>query len=212
MEQISMNTKIGEIYICQVPFVDKPKKSKPRPVLVISEENSKGDISVIAGTSKEIEWKNEECLIFTPNDMIDYLLKDDTVFPITKQLLISKNMLKTRVGMLNSISLQKVLKALSFNQTKNYYKTIHKPLQNQQFIEEKSKVNYAGRVFDENEMINLIDSSLDFWLTYGKYSKEFEKNLAEFLGVRYSLLVNSGSSANLLAFYALTSPLLKNRQ
>ena len=84
MEQVSMNAKIGEIYICQVPFIDNPKKSKPIPVLVISKENSKGDISVIAGTSKETEWKSEECFIFSPNDMMDCLLEDDTVFPVSK--------------------------------------------------------------------------------------------------------------------------------
>ena len=58
----------------------------------------------------------------------------------------------------------------------------------------------------------LVDSALDFWLTYGEYSKRFEKELAKYLGTKYALLVNSGSSANLLAFFALTSPLLKDRQ
>ncbi|TNO65850.1 aminotransferase class I/II-fold pyridoxal phosphate-dependent enzyme, partial [Campylobacter coli] len=58
----------------------------------------------------------------------------------------------------------------------------------------------------------LIDSSLDFWLTYGAYSERFEKELADFLGIKWAFLVNSGSSANLLAFYTLTSPLLKERQ
>jgi CDP-6-deoxy-D-xylo-4-hexulose-3-dehydrase len=96
--------------------------------------------------------------------------------------------------------------------TKEYYELVHKPIQNKEFIEGTSRVNYAGRVFDEQEMINLVDSSLDFWLTYGNYSKLFEKKLAEFLGVRWAFLVNSGSSANLLAFYALTSPLLGDRQ
>lgn len=84
--------------------------------------------------------------------------------------------------------------------------------QNTTFVKGKSKINYAGRVFDEKEMVNLVDCALDFWLTFGEYSKKFEKGLAEYLGVRYALLVNSGSSANLLAFFALTSPLLKNRQ
>lgn len=75
----------------------------------------------------------------------------------------------------------------------------------------KSRINYAARVFDKNEIVNLVDSSLEFWLTYGHYSKEFEQKFAEYLGVRYALLVNSGSSANLLAFMALTSPLLGER-
>lgn len=104
------------------------------------------------------------------------------------------------------------LKNEILQKTKEYYELVHKPQQEKIFIEGKSRVNYAGRVFDEKEMINLVDSSLDFWLTYGSYSKIFEKKLAEYLGVRWAFLVNSGSSANLLAFYALTSPLLGDRQ
>jgi len=103
------------------------------------------------------------------------------------------------------------LKKEILEKVKEYYNLVHKPAQTKEFIEGKSRVNYAGRVFDENEMIYLVESSLEFWLTYGKYSKEFEKKLAEFLGVRYALSVNSGSSANLLAFFALTSPLLKDK-
>lgn len=69
-------------------------------------------------------------------------------------------------------------------------------------------IPYAGRVFDEREIVNLIDAALDFWLTAGKYAGQFETNLANFLGVRYCSLTNSGSSANLLALMAMTSPLL----
>lgn len=93
-----------------------------------------------------------------------------------------------------------------------YYQLVHAPGQNAAFSAGKSRVNYAGRVFDEKELTNLVDSSLEFWLTYGRYSKEFETKLTAYLGVRFALLVNSGSSANLLAFAALTSPLLKERQ
>ncbi len=75
-----------------------------------------------------------------------------------------------------------------------------------------SRVAYASRVFDEREMVNLVDSSLDFWLTYGRYSQSFEKGLGEYLGVRHALLVNSGSSANLLALAALTSDRLGARK
>ena len=107
---------------------------------------------------------------------------------------------------------QEQLKQEILAKTKEYYELVHKPAQTKEFIEGKSRVNYAGRVFDEKEMINLVDSSLDFWLTYGSYSKQFEKKLANYLGVRWTFLVNSGSSANLLAFYTLTSPLLGDRQ
>ena len=77
---------------------------------------------------------------------------------------------------------------------------------------EGERIHYAKRVYDEEEMVNLVDSALDFWLTMGRYTREFEKSLAEFLGVRFASAVSSGSSANLLAFMALTSPLLKDRQ
>ena len=80
------------------------------------------------------------------------------------------------------------------------------------FAPGESRVNYGGRVFDEMELCNLVDSSLDFWLTYGRYSRQFEQKLADILKVKYALLVNSGSSANLLAFFALTSPLLGDRR
>lgn len=93
---------------------------------------------------------------------------------------------------------------------KEYYELAFK--NSEKFVSGTTKINYARRVFDENEMVNLADSSLDFWLTYGRYSKTFEKKLAEFLGIKWAFLVNSGSSANLLAFFALTSPLLGQRQ
>lgn len=80
------------------------------------------------------------------------------------------------------------------------------------FIPGESKVPYAGRVFDAEEITSLVDSSLDFWLTYGRYSKQFEERLAAYLGVGHCLLVNSGSSANLLAFMALTSERLGDRR
>lgn len=74
------------------------------------------------------------------------------------------------------------------------------------------RIPYASRVYDKAEMINLVDSSLEFWLTSGRYTEEFEKKFAKYLGIAHCSLVNSGSSANLLAFMALTSPLLGERQ
>ena len=74
-----------------------------------------------------------------------------------------------------------------------------------------TRIAYARRIYDTHEMENLVDSALDFWLTAGRYCDQFEKGLAAFLGVRHCVLVNSGSSANLLAFMVLTSPLLGER-
>lgn len=91
---------------------------------------------------------------------------------------------------------------------KEYYKENHQKKE----YEPGDRINYAGRVYDEEELCNLVDSALEFWLTAGKYTKEFETGLAAYLGVPFCSLVNSGSSANLLAIAALTSPLLKERQ
>lgn len=86
------------------------------------------------------------------------------------------------------------------------YHNVEKP------FEKGQRIPYASRVYDKAEMTNLVDSALEFWLTSGRYTAKFEKEFAEYLGVKYCSLVNSGSSANLLAFMALTSPLLGDRQ
>lgn len=93
--------------------------------------------------------------------------------------------------------------------TREYYHEVHevKP----EFEEGKTFVNYGGRYYDDEEMVNLVDSSLDFWLTAGPWAHKFETRLAKWLGVKYCAVTNSGSSANLLAFYALTSPKLGER-
>ena len=84
--------------------------------------------------------------------------------------------------------------------------------ENRDYVPGKTPVRYAGRVFDGRELQLLIDSSLDFWLTSGRYSEQFEVDFAEFVGSEYAMLTNSGSSANLLALSALTSPLLGSRR
>ena len=76
---------------------------------------------------------------------------------------------------------------------------------------EGDRIPYASRVYDEHEMVNLVDSALEFWLTAGRYTDQFEKEFAKYLDVRFVSLVNSGSSANLLALATLTSPLLGER-
>ena len=92
---------------------------------------------------------------------------------------------------------------------KEYYNHYHKDTDE---YSEGDRIAYAGRVYDEEEMVNLVDSALDFWLTSGRYCAQFEKDFSKFLGVKHCLLTNSGSSSNLIAFMTLTSPLLKERQ
>lgn len=96
---------------------------------------------------------------------------------------------------------------LILKQVAEYYKCFN----SEQKYKDGQRIAYAKRVYDQEEMMNLVDSSLDFWLTAGRYTERFEKEFASYLGINYCNLVNSGSSANLLAFMTLTSPLLKER-
>lgn len=95
-----------------------------------------------------------------------------------------------------------------FDMVRAYHTAYH--INNDSF-QEGDRLAYASRVYDEKEMVNLVDSALEFWLTAGRYTKEFETSFGRYIGVRHCALVNSGSSANLLAFMTLTSPLLGER-
>ncbi len=93
----------------------------------------------------------------------------------------------------------------------DYYHDFKRPEMEKDFVP-GDRISYASRVYDEKEMCSLVDAALDFWLTTGRFSDAFEKEFADWIGVRYANLVNSGSSANLLAFMALTAPELGERQ
>lgn len=104
---------------------------------------------------------------------------------------------------------EKQAKEKIFEMVKEYYNTYQK---NEKAFEPGDSIRYAGRVYDENELINGVDSVLEFWLTAGRYTAELETALKEYLGVKYVSLANSGSSANLLAFMALTSHLVEEKR
>lgn len=108
------------------------------------------------------------------------------------------------------MSKKEELKKQILDLTREYYKEVHGT--GHEFVPGETFVNYGGRFFDDAEMVNLVDSSLDFWLTAGPWATRFEKAFAKWLGVRYCSLTNSGSSANLLAFSALTAPELGERR
>ena len=106
-------------------------------------------------------------------------------------------------GMSEEESRQQIL-----SNVEDYCKKYHN---NADVFQVGDRIPYASRVYDHNEMKNLVDSALEFWLTSGRYTEQFENEFAKYLGTKYCSLVNSGSSANLIAFMALTSPLLKER-
>jgi CDP-4-dehydro-6-deoxyglucose reductase, E1 len=98
-----------------------------------------------------------------------------------------------------------VLRAQILDLVRQYHAAAFPP---REFVPERTPLPCAGRVFDDEDMVHLIDSSLDFWLTTGRYADQFEREFARKFGVRHALLVNSGSSANLVALSCLTSPKL----
>jgi CDP-6-deoxy-D-xylo-4-hexulose-3-dehydrase len=113
------------------------------------------------------------------------------------------------VGRVDDKSFELMRRQLIFSKVEAFHDLFHirKP-----FAAGESNLSYAGKIYDKKEMVALTDASLDFWLTAGRFCKEFETEMAAYIGVRYALLTNSGSSANLLAVSALTSPKLGDRR
>lgn len=109
----------------------------------------------------------------------------------------------------NADEQEQALRSQVFASVINYYQY---KFAEKKFIAGETYIPVSGKVFDEAEILNLVDASLDFWLTTGRYAAEFEKRFAAWIGVKHCLLVNSGSSANLLAITALTSPKLGDRR
>jgi CDP-6-deoxy-D-xylo-4-hexulose-3-dehydrase len=113
------------------------------------------------------------------------------------------------VGHVDDKSFELMKRQLIFSKVEEFHDLFHlkKP-----FSAGESNLSYAGKIYDKKEMVALTDASLDFWLTAGRFCKQFETEMAAYIGVRYALLTNSGSSANLLAVSALTSPKLGDRR
>lgn len=207
-------SRVGEIVLLRFPYGDY-SASKIRPGLILSEKSEyEQDYIVAYITAENDKYIDSEFAVrFDHKDLQKGFVKFQSTVRTDRTVPVSeKYILRANVGRLKKAKLEHILKTWVKFVTKNYYEAIHLPDQHAEFIPDKSRVNYAGRVFDEKEIFNLVDASLEFWLTYGRYSREFEKKFSEYLGVRYAFLVNSGSSANLLAFAALTSPLLNERK
>jgi CDP-4-dehydro-6-deoxyglucose reductase, E1 len=109
----------------------------------------------------------------------------------------------------NRIDREQELRSNIFTEVCKYYEF---KFNQRSFVPGETYIPVSGKVFDERELLNLVDSSLDFWLTTGRYALKFEQQFAEWMGVKHCLLVNSGSSANLLALTALTSPQLGDKR
>jgi CDP-6-deoxy-D-xylo-4-hexulose-3-dehydrase len=197
----------GTIHIYKVPFVDS-KGSKPRPVLITSSPNSKGDVMGIPGSSQVQQWLDEDQLLVNPNELLSGQLDKPTAFPVSKQMVFSPRFFCGEVGVIEPKALDTVMRMIIGRQVEQFQTAVRRP---KEFVSGASVIPPSGKVLGASELKNMVDASLDGWLTTGRFNEAFEKRFAEFVGVPYALTTNSGSSANLLAFTALTSPKLGER-
>lgn len=197
----------GTIHVYKVPFVDA-QGAKPRPVLITSGPNSKGDVMGIPGSSKIEQWDEQDQIVINPDDLQDGQLDKPTVFPVSKQMVFSPRFFCGEVGTISAKALEKTQRMIVAHQVDQFYTSINQP---KNFISGSTPVPPSGKVIGAEELKNMVEASLDGWLTTGRFNTEFEQKLAAFIGVKYLITVNSGSSANLVAFSTLTSPKLGER-
>jgi len=204
---MSIETHIGEIWIYKVPFVDA-KGAKPRPVIITSAPNSKGDVRGIPGSTRIEQWSESFQQLVSPDDVENGQLDDVTLFPASKQMVFCPKFFAVKVGNLKRNVLERILRQISALQVESFVEGVQEPMP---FTPGESVVPPSGKVIGAPEIQNMVEASLDAWLTTGRFNDQFEKELAEFIGVKHLITVNSGSSANLVAFSTLTSPKLRER-
>lgn len=195
----------GKIFKIPFPFTGL-SDAKARPALALSEPDQWGDIEFAFITTKQ------KRIFGSTVDVPEGVLPFASIIHCEKRYLLNQSIIIKYLADLDLKTLKQVKKKSILAQTQSYYEIAHAPAQQEKFIPDQTRINYAGRVFDARELSNLMDCSLDFWLTAGEYARRFEKEFARILNVKYCSLVNSGSSANLLALMALTSPKLKERR
>ncbi len=189
-------------------MADKPL-FKERPCLVISNADEWGDFEVLKISSKAFDGSG--IIKIEPDSFQKGSLPMDSWIIVNDVAKSNVASVTRYCGQLNMAFVAPVLKQRISAATRTYSRTFHtanRPGDDPQrpaFIPGETTVPYAGRVFTEDEVQAAVSSTLDFWLTLGPEGEAFEKELAALLGVRHSLLVNSGSSANLVAFAALTT-------
>ena len=211
------NNRVGEIVLLSFPYTNA-QGSKVRPAVIISDNKNAspyGDDYMLAYMTSEVDNYafSPSSVVVKQEDLAFGQLKKDTLIRTDKVLTANESCFKNaNVAKLKPAKIVELLKCFTKQTTTQYFQAVHAKAQEGAFEPSKTTVPYAGRVFDEKEMIAGVSSMLDFWLTLGPEGSAMEKELASFLGVRSCLLVNSGSSANLVAMATLTSPKLGERR
>lgn len=204
----------GEIRVARFPFSDLPE-FKRRPVLVLNDPDEFGDVEVLKISTQKLD--SPERLRLASEDFLSGGLPRPSAVILHHTARIHESCLEPEIARLKPPVIREILKARIRRSSRQFSSLNHRAnrpgFENAApFIPGTTTVPYAGRVFTEDEVEAAVSSTLDFWLTLGPEGDAFEQELAQRLGVKRSLLVNSGSSANLVAFSALTSHKLGDRR
>lgn len=203
---MTFDVQPGGIYKLPFPFTDL-SGDRGRPALALSEPDQNGDVRFLFITKTPPE-QNEISYLFSPDDYLGSPLPFESHLRIEKSFLLNQKLVLKPLAALSSQALAKVLRLLITLDIPRFARVEHAT---SAFTPGETPIPAAGKVIDENEIQSMVEASLDGWLTTGRFNEEFEQRLAKFLRVKHLITVNSGSSANLVAFNTLTSPKLGER-
>jgi len=196
----------GGIYKLPFPFSDL-SASKARPALALSDPDENGDVRFAFITTRPDADERGLALIASHYD--GPALPYPSYLRLDKAFLLHRSLALKPLARLTSQAMAAILRQMILAETPRYHQF---KFGRDDFRPGSDLVHYAGRVFDAEELVNLVDASLDFYLTANRYAEQFESEFADILGLSNALLVNSGSSANLVALTSLTSPKLGERR
>jgi len=201
--------KLGDIVFLDFPYTNQAgSKIRPGVVVATNDFHNRRDVNVAYMTTEVGSYASDAYAVSVkPLDIAEGSLKYDSIVRIDKVITVQSSQCR-KVARLQKQKLDELLrKAMAYivqNFTRQKYEA-------QEFIPGKSLIPPSGKVIGTEEIQNMVEASLDAWLTTGRFNEQFEKELAEFIGIKHLITVNSGSSANLVAFSTLTSPKLGNR-
>ncbi|MDQ7003305.1 MAG: DegT/DnrJ/EryC1/StrS family aminotransferase, partial [Ghiorsea sp.] len=201
--------KLGDIVFLDFPYTNQAgSKVRPGIVIAMNEVHERGDVNVAYMTTEVDSYYLDTCAISVkPSDIAEGVLKRDSIVRVDKTMTIQSSQCR-KVATLTKQKLDELLRKATAYLVQNF---ATQKYETTPFIPGESIIPPSGKVIGTEEIQNMVEASLDAWLTTGHFNDQFEKELAEFIGIKHLITVNSGSSANLVAFNTLTSPKLGDR-
>jgi len=198
--------KAGSIYKIPFPFTDLTE-AKARPALALTDSDAQGDARFLFITTTPPD-ASEQAIALEVADFASEPLPLESHIRLDKSILLHESLMIKQWARLTDAAMARIYRAVIADEVIGYDRFGNTQ---QNFIPSKSVIPPSGKVIGVEERQLMVEASLDGWLTTGRFNAEFEKKLAAFIGVKHLITVNSGSSANLVAFSTLTSPKLGDR-